>query len=300
MGFYPNDHREANHLSKSEWDVPENYKDRFLDALPIKKSMLISAYSMSGFINRFHYNYVREKKFEEERTKDNLQFHENGFTGSPHVTDSILNYGIIKYTPDPLLRQMILTERFSQNLKHGNIDLIEENRNFIEEYITEPFLKEPLIDKYEKQKNFLENPKVSAKAIINELSESKASDIIKEILEKNTGKLIYIDFWGTWCGPCIAEMPNSKKLMSEYREEDAAFVYICVNSEEKNWKAKLSELQIDGQHYLLSDEQSKEIRNLFEIRGIPFYILYDKNGKMIDKGNHLRPKIAKGKIEELI
>lgn len=64
--------------------------------------------------------------------------------------------------------------------------------------------------------------------------------------------------------------------------------------------ATLSLHQLAGQHYLLTRQQSQEMRKLLGIQGIPFYALIDAKGILIEKGNHLRPLFAKQKIEYML
>ena len=109
-----------------------------------------------------------------------------------------------------------------------------------------------------------------------------------------------MDCWAPWCAPCMKEMPHSKKLMSEMKDRNVAFVYICLNSEEKQWRATLDELQIGGQHYFLNNAQSSTFREIFEVQGIPHYILFNKKGTIIEKGSHLRPDNAKDKIVDIL
>lgn len=301
LEFYPGDHRRANDLNADEWDVPIEYYDKMLERLPIEEPMLISGYAMSNFINRFHYGYARERMIEEEKGKDNIQFFPGGgYGGESHVMDSVVLYGIMKHTPDSLLRQMVLTEYFMQDLSRSAIDKVERFRDVIDTCITEPFLYEPLIAEYEKIKNFLENPQLATDAILHEIADSEAGTVINELVTANKGKVLYIDFWGTWCGPCIAEMPRSKQLMGELDGKDVTFVYICIDSEQDAWKAKLSELGLGGQHYFFNMNQSRDIRQSFDIKGIPFYVLMDKNGVIVDKGSHLRPGSIKPRIEQLL
>ena len=120
------------------------------------------------------------------------------------------------------------------------------------------------------------------------------------ILSVNKGKVIYIDCWATWCGPCKAEMPNSKVLMKQMAGKEVTFVYICIDSPEKLWKSNLSELQLEGQHYFLSDKQSNDFKKLFNVNGVPFYFLIDKNGLFVESGTHLRPGMVTNKIEGLL
>jgi thiol-disulfide isomerase/thioredoxin len=126
------------------------------------------------------------------------------------------------------------------------------------------------------------------------------SNVFEEILEINKGKVIYIDFWATWCGPCLTELPNSRKLHEELKDKNVEFVYLCVKSKVDDWKGKLIEYKLDGSHYLLTDSQYDILSQRFQISGIPHYVLIDKNGIVAKNGSQLRPNIVKEDIEDLI
>ncbi|MCW3788332.1 TlpA family protein disulfide reductase [Plebeiibacterium sediminum] len=299
LAFYPADHSRANKLNNKEWSVPVSYYDNLKKRLPITESMFISGYALSNFINRFHYNYVRNNLLEEpELEKYKLN---NGYIAAPqNVLDSLTVFGIIKHTPDPLLKQMVLTELIRQNFDYSDIKLFEKYRNVIESNIKYPFLIEPLLEKYNQIKEQLENPQIASDAMLQKIANSSAKQIMDSLMSTNKGKVIYIDCWATWCAPCRAEMPYSKELMRKMKGQDVAFVYMCLDSEEKLWKACLGELQLTGQHYFLTKEQSTDIRKVFEVNGIPHYFLINKKGIIVEKGTHLRPKYVEEKIEKLL
>lgn len=301
LSFYPDDHRRMNNLTKMEWNVSEDYFEGLLSRLPIERSMFISAYSISSYINRFHYDYAKRKTFGDESVKQYINvFPDGSYGGSPEVIDSLTIDGIIKYTPDDLLKQMILVEYFVQNLSRNKISSIEDNMDIVEMYITEPFLKEPLLALYLKTKEYIEEPQIATNAILKDVSNSSVSQIFEDILKTNRGKIIYLDVWATWCGSCLSEMPNSKELMKEMSGKDVTFVFICIDSEEHAWKANLSKLQIEGQHYFLNTIQSADIRKRLEINGVPFYMLIDQIGVIRDKGSHIRPSNAKNLINNIL
>ncbi|HPM10706.1 MAG TPA: TlpA disulfide reductase family protein [Paludibacter sp.] len=299
LSWYPMDHLRANNLTNEEWSVPDDYYDALLTRLPIEKDMLISGHALSGFTNRFHYRYSNSKIWDEEQNKQ-YKFPGGVVAGPTEIIDSITILGIVKYTPDTLLRQMVLTEYFQQQLNKSDIKRYEKYKNIADDYIVEPFLREPLFKLYTEVKNRIENPVMATNAYLNKLENTTAKQLFNSILTSNRGKVIYIDCWATWCGPCKAEMPNSKKLMEDLRDKDVAFVFLCINSEEKLWKANLAELQIGGQHYFLTSAQSNDLRAVFEVQGIPYYFLIDRSGTIVEKGSHLRPENVKNIISSLL
>jgi len=88
--------------------------------------------------------------------------------------------------------------------------------------------------------------------------------------------------------------------MNELEGKNVSFVYVCLDSKEAGWKASLDQFKLGGQHYFMTKDQSKDMRDIYEIRGIPYYILIGKNGEVIEKGSHLRPNLVKEQIEGLL
>jgi len=217
----------------------------------------------------------------------------------PEIMDSLRFFGTINNTKDPLLKQIALTEMLYEGLEFSKVEIFEKYSDKIAEIIKEPYLKEPLFAAYNITKDRLNNPKIASDAILNKIKDTSIKMAMDSIIGLNKGKVIYIDCWATWCGPCLSEMPNSKLLMDEYKSKNVAFVFICLDSDEKSWKAALSMLSLAGQHFFLSKKQSTDFKTLFEINGIPHYILIDKTGA-ISENNTLRPSLIKDKINNLL
>ncbi|XOV92058.1 MAG: TlpA family protein disulfide reductase [Bacteroidota bacterium] len=121
----------------------------------------------------------------------------------------------------------------------------------------------------------------------------------KQLLEKikndNPGKKILIDFWGTWCQPCLTDFEVTRKLKDNVSK--VKFVYLCVNSSEKNWKNALIKYNPKGDHYLLTQRQTYELLEYFNINSFPTYILMDSKGKY--KNDVPRPVLEKEFISYL-
>lgn len=95
------------------------------------------------------------------------------------------------------------------------------------------------------------------------------------------GKYILLDFWATWCKPCLAQIPYSKKLEEEYKNEDIEFVYICIDDKKERWENHLTKENPSGIQLFADEEESDELRSNYNINGIPSYMLIDKEGKII-------------------
>ncbi|MDR1737405.1 MAG: TlpA family protein disulfide reductase [Candidatus Symbiothrix sp.] len=97
------------------------------------------------------------------------------------------------------------------------------------------------------------------------------------------GKVVYIDFWATWCGPCIKEIPSLKQLESEYHNKNIAFVSISIDAEKDRpkWKNYVSSHGLQGLQWYAPEAAHKEISAAYQIHSIPRFILIDKNGKVV-------------------
>lgn len=99
---------------------------------------------------------------------------------------------------------------------------------------------------------------------------------------KGSGKVLYVDVWGVGCGPCRAEMPNSVKLHGELAGKPVEFIYICIDSKEKDWVKLRKDLKIDdtGKHLLLTADQSNILKNYMGFTMVPTYWIIDREGHL--------------------
>lgn len=124
--------------------------------------------------------------------------------------------------------------------------------------------------------------------MINLQEEANANISFQDILDLYKGKVVYLDFWASWCRPCKNEMPHSATLKEKLKGKDVVFVYISSDRSEGAWKKGVDELKIKGENYLTSAKVYQDYNALFNVRYIPRYILIDKNGNVVD-ANAKRP-----------
>jgi len=114
------------------------------------------------------------------------------------------------------------------------------------------------------------------------------SFIYEDIIEQHKGKVIYVDFWASWCGPCRKEMPASQELKERYKDKDVVFLYVSVDQNNSMWEGANSSFQLDENSFIALNYPKAKHFQLREVSNIPRYMLYDKNGRMLDD-NALRP-----------
>lgn len=293
---YPDTHRQLNNLGKYwNWDVADEYFD-FQKSVNISDADLANSFIFSLVINCIDFGgYVDRSVLKESWYKT-----EDGHWAKPKTLDddSLSLYGIIKHTNDNLLLQLCLCERLGGMITRGDIKKFEKYQHLISEHITNQHLKEELLSYYRETKLRFENPALNTKAILKEIGNTPAKSVIDSILSNNKGKVIYVDCWATWCGPCRAEVPYSKELMMKLKDLPVSFVYLCFDSEKDKWKAEVEKSKLGGTHYFIPKESDEYLKKAFSINGYPTYMLFDKNGNLISN-NTSRPS-DQNKIIEII
>lgn len=99
--------------------------------------------------------------------------------------------------------------------------------------------------------------------------------------EELKGKVIFLNFWATWCPPCIAEMPNIQALYDKMSDkENIAFVMIATNDEVEKVKKFIQRKEYTFPVYFLKDSY---LPSIFSSKSIPTTFVIDKEGKLVFK-----------------
>jgi thiol-disulfide isomerase/thioredoxin len=171
-------------------------------------------------------------------------------------------------TSDTFIDKNIASKKFAKNIREKLIPVLAELR------------------KYDIGRDFPELPEntydVDGKKI-------KISDF--------KDKILFVDFWATWCRPCMMELPNVKAAYAKYKSKGFEILGISFDKSEKPFREKVEEEKMNWYH--ISDYMgwSSRYAKFYGIRSIPATFLL-KNGKIVAK--NLRGKELEEKLKELL
>lgn len=100
-----------------------------------------------------------------------------------------------------------------------------------------------------------------------------------------TGKVVYIDFWASWCGPCRKMMPFSKQIHSQLNAREKkkiVFLYISIDGDPVQWKKGITDLGIEGVNVISPGNWKSKACSYFQINSIPRYMIMNKKGEIVE------------------
>ena len=123
----------------------------------------------------------------------------------------------------------------------------------------------------------------------------------EELKEQWKGKVLYVDFWASWCAPCLRVMPNSVELKNNLSNERIVFVYLALNDRDILWKEFANKYNITDNNFLIRNSKTSQFILNHKIEAIPRYMIFDSNGSLIhNDAPGPETKEIKGILERLV
>ena len=122
-----------------------------------------------------------------------------------------------------------------------------------------------------------------------------AIDGRKVDLSKMKGKVVLIDFWATWCGPCVAEIPSVKKTYAKLNKKGFEIIGISLDSKEDKLTEFVADKSMPWPQHFDGKGWNNKFAKEYGIRGIPAMWLVDKQGNLVDMNarHNLEEKVEK-------
>jgi len=112
------------------------------------------------------------------------------------------------------------------------------------------------------------------------------------------GKVVMVDFWASWCGPCRRENPNVRRVYAAYKDKGFEILGVSLDSSKDRWVQAIAKDQLPWYHVSDLKKWKSVASRAYGVGSIPFTVLLDAEGKIIAKG--LRGAKLEAKLEELL
>ena len=264
-------------INKQEEKVntSENF-DQFLDGLPIYDESMMESIDYVSFLNDY-LDYMVNKNWKLDTTQQWIEVKKKFIDA--HFPENFQPYAYAQVAYDFFSRVEI----------EKGIAAFEKYKSITKDNEYTPLLEELLITVSK-----LTAGKPAPDFTLEDVNGKQVS------LRDFEGKIVYLDFWATWCGPCMRELPHLEKLMEALKGKDVVFLGISFDGEEEAWKTMVREKNLQGVHVIAHGGFRSEVAESYNIIGIPQYYIVDRDGK-IAVANAERPSgDVKGILEKLL
>ncbi|MFI0429662.1 redoxin family protein [Mariniflexile sp. HMF6888] len=219
-----------------------------------KKQNSVFTEKYKSYIDKFVSNELKRKSI--EKIRENL---EDTFSTDVIIAQEILGALSRNYTP-------VSSSELEEAKK-------EVKNSFIADVLT--IENDKLIAK-------IEANKTKTGFVVNTTSNTEADEIFETIISKYKGKVVFVDFWATWCSPCRSGIKRMKPLKEDYKDKDVVFVYVTnPSSPETTYNNMIPDIK--GEHYRVSSDEWNYLTQQFNISGIPHYLLVNKEGQVVKR-----------------
>jgi thiol-disulfide isomerase/thioredoxin len=116
-------------------------------------------------------------------------------------------------------------------------------------------------------------------------------------LSQYQGRMVVLDFWATWCEPCLESMPKLTDLERRHTNREVVFVSVNVDDDERAWRTFIGRNAVPG---IQTWDRHGEMRRFFHARFLPAYVVIDSDGKVIYRSRALRLKDPLSRIDNLL
>ncbi len=271
--------RYQNYLSTKNGTEPKPLPKKFYDFIS-----KVEDFQPSALINSSVVFLMLERKTVYQMSEDNVADNMNPALLPP----SKENFNQFEY-------ETLFAFTMSQEIAQKNFENMEGLMSDFKQNVKTKWIVDEITTQYATEKEIFDGLIIPEGSDLNQSPKTSGDSLLSSIIAKHKGKVIYIDIWATWCGPCIGEFAFAEAFHEGIDHEKVAMVYLAGESKENAWKAAISKHGLKGDHYLLTKDQYDQIAAKLESRGFPHYAIIDQAG-IIKYKSAPRPSIQQGKL----
>ena len=289
-GFTPSE--DGKYILDNGEDLLENLSNIYAQYPPGQNDFLISSF-WPEYAQHFIEDYkpFSQKDFNIEKLRE---LHKNRQLNMFYVNESK------KYLAGKSLEFFYATYMYRASIQNMfEKDLISLFTEYKKDYpqskytsYIEPYVEE-IVSYYEKvDRDYGDN--------ISFVEHFENINTLKEAIKPLDGKMIYVDVWATWCGPCKEEFKHSEALKKILKENDIQMFYISIDDKERDaqWREMIKGFALEGKHIRANEKFDQELRFLYDDKpgsiSIPWYMLIDEKGNILKKHAKRPSEIVSG------
>lgn len=210
-------------------------------------------------------------------------------TKQRHLSQYIAAEAISKYIPDAKTRSYLFSEKLKTELPVNGL----KNENYVY-YLynnSEQFVKDLYQEKIDLLKaNKIPDLNAARKKAFNFLLHDSTGKEYR--LDDFKGKMLFIDFWASWCAPCKMQIPYQKELEKQYAGKDLIFISVSLDKSKAAWLKAAKEENLHGYVLHAEGDFKNPFPKHYSIDAIPRYMLIDAEGNIISD-NMMKPQNKK-------
>lgn len=217
--------------------------------------------------------------------------HINDFVQEEFRNQKLANTTTLFAEDESWMSDLFIMQEIARPIVEQLSPLEKEDLQIFFKKIKTPFVKDYLVYENKRAYRKIEQNKNNDGFVLNETPNTEADKLFDKIIAKYKGKVVFVDFWATWCAPCRSGIKKMIPLKEELKNEDVVFLYITdQSSPEKTYNNMIPEIK--GEHFRISSDEWNYMKAKFKISGIPHYSLIDKNGNLVE--NKIRLQTNEG------